>query len=260
MGFYLFGTFIPYYGFFILVGIVCATFIGFLICKNQKLNADDFIIVCAYLIAFGFLGAKILYLIVSFQKIDFKLLFCYPKKFNTIISSGFVFYGGFFGGIFSLFFVRKIHKIKTENYLKCIVPPLGIAHGFGRIGCSLAGCCYGKETVGNFYFIYKDNPISPNDTKLFPIQGIEALCLFALGIICLILVLKKSNIKIHLFYAFCYSIIRFILEFFRGDKARGFISIFSTSQIFSLIIIIVVCLIAAYHHKINKKDIHQIYQ
>lgn len=231
------GTFIPYYGLCIAIGIVCAFLASYFLCKKNMLDTNDLIIICAYLVAFGFLGAKILYIIVSLDTIDFKTVFQSPKTFSIFINSGFVFYGGVIGGCLALIFIKKVHHIQVTDYIPCIVPGLCIAHSFGRLGCSLAGCCYGKITSGIFYFLYTHSIAAPNNVKLFPVQGIESASVFLLGIICGILVLRKSKIKVEYLYIFVYATLRFILEFFRGDKERGFIFIFSTSQIISLLLI-----------------------
>ena len=249
MGFYIFGTFISYYGLCIVIGLVCAFLIGYYLCKKTNLNTDDFILICAYLIAFGFLGAKILYILVSFKTSDFRLVFKSVKTFSYYISSGFVFYGGVIGGLFALFLVKKIHKLDVCEYCKVIVPCLCIAHSFGRIGCSLAGCCHGRITTGRIYFLYKHSIAAPNNVKLYPIQGIEAISVFIIGIVCTLLVLRRAKVKVEYLYMLSYAMLRFILEFFRGDQERGFFLIFSTSQIISLAIIIVVSLIALFNLK-----------
>ena len=124
MGFFLFGTFIPYYGFFILLGIVCAFSWGYVLCKKFSLNTDDFILIDAYLLLFGFLGAKILYIIVSFKHIDFSAAFQSLKHFNAFVSSGFVFYGGVIGGLGALHFLKKVQNINTNEYLKILAPSI----------------------------------------------------------------------------------------------------------------------------------------
>ena len=236
MGFYVFSTFIPYYGLCILIGIVCAFFMCYFLSKKEKQDTDDLIVICAYLIAFGFLGAKVLYVLVSLQSIDFRFVFKNMKTFNFFISSGFVFYGGVIGGLFALLFVKKIHKIEVRNYVPILVPGLCIAHSFGRIGCSLAGCCHGKITNNkHFYYMYSNSLVAPNNVKLIPVQGIEAFCVFLLGIVCFILVLKRKKINVLFLYILVYSVLRFILEFFRGDSERGGLLFFSTSQIISLV-------------------------
>lgn len=234
MGFHFLGILIPYYGLFIVIGIACAFLLGYFLCKKLKANIDDFIILFAYLVAFGFLGAKLLYLIVSFKNIDFHSVFTNMSAFNSIMNSGFVFYGGLVGGLCGLCFVKKIHKIDINLYIKILAPCISLAHAFGRIGCTLAGCCYGKVTTGKFFIEYSESIVAPNGVKLLPIQEIESASLFILSIILVILLLKNHACKTHIIYLEVYSILRFILEFFRGDIERGIFHRFSTSQFISL--------------------------
>lgn len=242
MGFSLFGIFIPYYGFFILVGIVCAYFFGLIVTKKRHFDVNDYIIVCAYLVGFGFIGAKILYILVSIKNIDFSLIFRDLKTFDSFMTSGFVFYGGLLGGLLAFVFLKKRHKINSSEYIKVITPALAIAHCFGRIGCSFAGCCYGKSTTSFFAFIYKESIVAPNNVPLVPIQGIEAFSLFILSLLFLWIAIKKPKVKIHYFYIGFYSVLRFFLEFYRGDIERGYYKGLSTSQIISLVLFILVCI------------------
>ena len=253
LGFSIFGTFIPYYGFFILLGIVCACSLGFFLCKKLNLNTDDFIIIAAYLFAFGFAGAKILYILVSIKYIDFSEVFKSLESFNNFLGSGFVFYGGLLGGLLALLFVQKVHKIKMNSYIRILAPSLSLAHAFGRIGCSFAGCCYGKATNLPLYFEYSESIVAPNGIKLFPVQGIESFCLFILTIILVILILKNHSCSTHLIYILTYSVLRFILEFFRGDAERGKLFFLSTSQIISLILFFGVIFCFFCNHKVSKK-------
>lgn len=246
MGFILFGTFIPYYGFCILIGIVCAFILGHYLTRKSGYSTDDFLIVCSYMILFGLSGAKILYLVVSFKSIDFHLAFSSFENFNYLVSSGFVFYGGLIGGILGFVFIKKVHGIDSEKYARILTPCLALAHGFGRSGCSLAGCCYGKEWSGTFYFRYSESIIAKNGVKLFPVQGIEAGCLFILALVFSFVVICYPHKRVYLGYALCYSCIRFFLEFFRGDVERGFLVGLSTSQIISILLFFLVLLILCF--------------
>lgn len=240
MGFSILGTFIPYYGLCILIGLVCASLLGYFLCKKSGLDLNNFILIAAYLFAFGFAGAKIFYILVSFKKIDFSQVFKSMENFNLFFSSGFVFYGGLLGGILGLLFIKKVHKINLYPYVQILAPCLSLAHAFGRIGCSLAGCCHGKETDFFLFFKYKESLAAPNGVKLFPVQGFESAFLFLLTIFLVFLLLKKSKINTALVYILTYSAVRFVLEFFRGDEERGKILFLSTSQFVSLALIIFV--------------------
>ena len=117
MGFNLFGTFIPYYGLCIVIGIVCAYILGFLLCKKSNLYTDDFLLIAAYLFAFGFLGAKVLYVLISLRSINFSSLFKSIKSFNLFLNSGFVFYGGLIGGLLGGCPVMPVSKFGCADFI-----------------------------------------------------------------------------------------------------------------------------------------------
>ena len=66
------------------------------------------------------------------------------------LSSGFVVFGGIIGGILTGFLYCRIKGLIFFKYADVILPSVALAQGFGRIGCFLAGCCYGKETESFF--------------------------------------------------------------------------------------------------------------
>lgn len=112
------------------------------------------------------------------------------------------------------------------------------------VGCHLTGCCYGIEYEGIFHIVYHNNLFAPNDIGLFPVQLAEAIFNLILAVVLLIYLLKKGPVINTIYiYIIGYSIARFILEFLRGDESeRGFLFFLSTSQIISIILIIVTLL------------------
>ena len=108
----IYGHRIPTYGLLITIGVILANLIA-IICMKRKYKKDcieDFLIVEAYTMAGAFLGAKCLYLLVSYRDIDWENIFNI-KYFNTLMQGGFVFYGGLIGGLIFIFLPEKIHKI-----------------------------------------------------------------------------------------------------------------------------------------------------
>ena len=156
-----------------------------------------------------------------------KLLFylTYQKEIALLdfflSGGGLVFYGGILGGLFYLFSYGKLFGKKLEDF-KFLVPALCFSHAIGRIGCFLAGCCYGKACH-----------LAWAVEGRHPVQLYEAFFLFLFGII--FLQKKWRSFKT---YLFAYAGLRFILEFFRGDEVRGLWFGFSTSQLIALAIIL----------------------
>jgi phosphatidylglycerol:prolipoprotein diacylglycerol transferase len=117
-----------------------------------------------------------------------------------------------------------------------------LAHGFGRIGCFMAGCCHGLQTDSLFGVVFTD-PICqarPLNTPLHPVQLYEAGFIFLLMTLLLVLKRKKQfDGQLFLIYLIVYATGRGVLELFRGDLRRGFAidGILSNSQLISLLVI-----------------------
>ena len=149
-----------------------------------------------------------------------------------IPQSGFVFYGGLFGVIFTLMFLTRNDADMRKKVFEISVPAMPLFHAFGRIGCFLAGCCYGKKlstpiVIGTIEF------------ARIPVQIIESMAEFILFIVLFILSKKNRDIDLLRIYLVIYAVIRFADEFLRGDKIRGIYGGVSTAQWISLIILFV---------------------
>lgn len=160
--------------------------------------------------------------------------FTYPKDISlTEVSfwtgGGFVFYGGFIFGLLFLLGFRFIDKNFNINWLWPVLPALSIGHGIGRIGCFLAGCCFGKPTE-LFWGIYQHNHYR------HPTQLLEAVGLFAIGIF--LLKSKCDKRKLVSIYLISYGALRLLIEALRGDMVRGQWGSFTPSQWISLALLV----------------------
>lgn len=254
-GLMLGNKFIPYYGLMVCLGLLLSGYLGFILTRRFSLIFEDFLVIYAYVVCFGFIGAKALYLIVMASHIEWSRI-TEPDYIHALMSGGFVFYGGLIGGIIAIPVAKKIHKIEVFGIIKAVIPCIPLAHAIGRIGCHLTGCCYGIFYEGSLRIIYHNNPFAPNDIGLFPVQLAEAACNLFLAGILLIYLLKNGPVINNVYiYLIGYSIIRFIIEFFRGDAdERGIYMYLSTSQLISLALFAVVILLMKYSKvKANNK-------
>ena len=147
-----------------------------------------------------------------------------------IITGGMVFYGGLFGFLWAIRIYAKFSNYESKNLYCLIAPAIPLFHGFGRIGCFLAGCCYGR------YLATPLTLIGEMEIDKIPVQITESIFNFALFITIIILEKKSSDWDALRFYLLSYAIFRFAIEFLRGDEVRGFAVVLSTSQWISLII------------------------
>lgn len=127
-------------------------------------------------------------------------------------------------------------KISFADYVDLMVPSVALAQGFGRIGCFLAGCCYGRVTEGPFGIVFTNSGFAPNGVRLLPTQLIMAAGNFVLAGI-LIWYARKSRVRgrVASLYLILYSIGRFFVEFLRNDY-RGSVGMLSTSQFIGIFV------------------------
>lgn len=217
------------YGLMIALGVIAAYVTAEYRAKKQGLDPDRVfgLVVCAVL--GGFLGAKLLYFITELPAII--------KNPSLVLdlSDGFVVYGGIIGGIFCCLAYCRKKEMVFFKYFDLVMPSVALAQGFGRIGCFLAGCCYGKETDGAIGIIFHESAYAPNGVKLIPTQLFSSGLDF-LHFLVLIWLAKrlKADGQVAGCYLIFYSVGRFVLEFFRGDLIRGSVGALSTSQFISL--------------------------
>ena len=230
---------IPSYGLSILIGLVLANLIGFSLVKKYQGDGNDLIICEGYVLLGAIVGAKILYLWVSRKQIMWENILDL-EYFNTLMKGGFVFYGGLIGGLICLAIGGKLHKIELSFYIRKFIFLIPFVHGFGRIGCFLAGCCYGKPYHGIGAVEFPADSFAPAGISLFPVQLLEAMILFLLSLFVFILSVNKRTESLSMIvYLIGYSIIRFVLEFFRYDRnERGYFFYLSTSQWISLVLLV----------------------
>lgn len=234
--FHVFGAAIPSYGCMIFLGLFLANVIAVWRFKKEKLNTDNMVLAEAYGFFGGVLGAKLLYLLVSYKDIEWNRI-TEPDYLNYLLGGGFVFYGGMIGGLLFVILSGKIHKFDVWEIVCKLAFLIPFAHAFGRIGCFLAGCCYGRPYSGPGAVVFPDDGFAPSGVSLFPIQLLEAGLLFVLFVILFAFTLKGYEKICPEIYIFAYGLIRFCLEFVRYDAERGSFGPLSTSQWISVVMV-----------------------
>jgi len=224
------------YGFCIAIGALLGFAFMFWQGKKQYgLTFDQSNNLFIMLVLAGIIGGKIF---LIFEDPSFYLL--QPK--NLISGSGFVFYGSLLVAIpVMLWYFHKI-KVTVMGMLDVMAIVTCIVHGFGRIGCFMAGCCHGIPTDSflGVTFTNAKCQAEPLNTPLHPTQLYEATLIFSImAVLWIFQSRKKFNGQLFLIYLMSYALGRGILELFRGDIQRGFVidSILSNSQLISLLVI-----------------------
>jgi phosphatidylglycerol:prolipoprotein diacylglycerol transferase len=228
------------YGLFVALAFFTAiTYLSNQIKKSKEkiLSQDELYSLFIYIIVSGIIGARLLFVFSNRQ--DF---FLDPASVFKLWEGGLTYYGGFISAAgFVLAYVKK-KKISILKLGDFLAPALALGHAIGRIGCFFAGCCYGKETNAAWSVVFRDkNSSAVLGVRLHPTQFYEAFGNFLIFFF-LYFYSKKEHKKggIVSFYFISYAVLRFVVEFFRGDPDRGgqYFGL-SVSQILSLILFII---------------------
>ncbi|NOS57481.1 MAG: prolipoprotein diacylglyceryl transferase [Cyclobacteriaceae bacterium] len=237
------------YGFFIALGAVLG---GLYMWRQGKkefgLTFDQANTLFVLLIIAGVVGGK---LFVLFEQPSY-----YLSNLTKLFSgSGFVFYGSLLTAIPVMLWYFKKQRIPTLAMLDVMAVVTCIVHGFGRIGCFNAGCCYGIPTDSIFGVVFFDQlcQARPLNVALHPTQLYEATLIF--GILIFLLIYKshkKFDGQLFILYLIIYASGRSVLEMLRGDLERGFViqDWLSNSQFIS---VLVTALAIYFYVKLNRK-------
>ena len=190
-----------------------------------------------YLIIAALVGAKLMLIVV-----DFSYFRDHPKELLSLARVGGVFYGGLiFALLVGLWLVRR-YKLPVWSAADMYAPGVALGHIIGRLGCLLAGCCYGRATDLPWGITFT-SPVAaasagtPLGIPLHPTQIYDAGAELLILIVLLVLERRGRSYpgRTWWLYMLLYAVARFIVEIFRADD-RGIILGFSTSQFVSLVL------------------------
>lgn len=233
---------IPSYGTMILIGLIIGILFAAYAAPRYQIQKID-ILLSTILASAGLLaGAKILYMITVIPTLvkHSDIVKTHIPETISYLFGGYVFYGGLIGALLMYLFYCKRMEYNFLRFTNVIAPVIPLVHGFGRIGCFLGGCCYGIEYDGPLSVTYPHNDYVEGLSSVprFPVQLLESGINFVLFLFLYLYARKPRKDGALLgIYLICYSIIRFTLEFLRGDAERGIVFGVSTSQWISLLLI-----------------------
>jgi phosphatidylglycerol:prolipoprotein diacylglycerol transferase len=229
---------VPSYGVFLAIAFLTGYYLA--LKKAVKLKIDpvhieNLFILCIFS---ALLGSRIFH--VVFEELSYYSK--HPVKIFMVWEGGYTFYGALLGCLLSVYLYCKIKKISYLDIMDILSPSCTLGLGIGRVGCFLAGCCWGKKTDMPWGVRFS-NPESftlDHVNYLHPSQLYEA---FGSWLIFLFVSwrFQKRHYKGQIFFESLalYSILRFLVEYFRGDEYRGYVfhGLMSNSQFVSIMIL-----------------------
>ncbi|MCE5194629.1 MAG: prolipoprotein diacylglyceryl transferase [Nitrospiraceae bacterium] len=225
------------YGVLIAIGFLLGLYLTVRQAKKLGLSTDKIIDLSFYILLSALIGARLFFVI---QNAGY--YFRNPLDILKIWQGGLVFYGGVLLAIPVGIWYAKKKELDLWTTADIFAPSLAIGHAIGRLGCFTAGCCHGKEAEGLPWAVTFFDPesLAKLGVPLHPTQIYEAIGEF-INFLILITLRKHQTFKGQLFmtYLLVYSVVRFMVEIYRGDDIRGFIfGIISVSQGISILLFI----------------------
>lgn len=177
-----------------------------------------------------------------------RLLFflTHPELYEKLIDIFIFFKGGFsiLGCVLAILVTLPAYlyylQIPIVPFLDLIALYAPLLQSISRIGCFFAGCCYGLPSIAPWAVIYTDvESVAPLYVCLHPAQlysAIGLLLIFAL-LYFIVQYRCKKNGQLVCWYIFLIGFERFLLEFWRGDRASD--AFFSLNQYVALGMMIV---------------------
>lgn len=230
------------YGVLVATGVLLALWYGRRRAARVGVDPDKLWSLGIYGVLASLLGAKLWLIATAWEYYSAN-----PREIFsvTMFQSGGTFYGGVFGGIIGVILYAHFQKMPLLPVFDicCAAVPLG--HSIGRLGCFMAGCCFGKPTDVAWGVTFT-NPVAaqlagtPLGIHLHPTQLYEAALEF-LNFLFLVWLGNRQRFsgQIAGTYMILYGFERGILEFFRGDPGRTmmFHDSISLMQIVSVLLI-----------------------
>src|SRR5690349_4545675 len=206
--------------------------------RSRGLHGQQVMDLGIWIIVSALVGAKLLLLIVDFEQFTSN-----PRDLLSLARSGGVFYGGLIAAVVVALTYLRRHRMPLWTTTDVFAPGIALGHIVGRLGCLLAGCCFGRPAHVPWAITFHSeaaavNSGTPLGVPLHPTQLYEAAAEAAILAALLWLERRAHRLagRTSWAYMLLYGASRFAIEFYRGDP-RGAVVVFSTPQFVSIVVV-----------------------
>ncbi len=227
----------PVYSYGVLLALAYLAGLQLAVVRGRRAGLDGARIMDLgiYLIIAALVGAKLMLIVV-----DFNYFRQQPRELLSLVRAAGVFYGGLLAAFAVAMVLIRRYKLPLWQTTDAFAPGIALGHVVGRLGCLLAGCCYGRPTDLPWGITFTDpaaasNVGTPLGVPLPPTQVYEAGAELLILVFLLITERRGRPFPGRTFWSYMllYAVSRFIIEFYRGDD-RGTLAGLSTSQAVSV--------------------------
>lgn len=202
-------------------------------------------------VVFGIVGARLLFVVLKWSEFSNNWL-----DIVNLQNGGLSIHGAVLGAIIAILIYTKLHKLPVLKVLDVFVPAVLLGNAIGRFGNFFNQEAFGAPTDLPWKMFVREEfrPVGLESSEFFhPTFLYSAIGL--LVILMIILLLERKRLfdgAITLAYFFFYSVLRFVIEFFRIDNDHW--GLLTVAQWGSLIIIIVALIVLILRYSFKKES------
>lgn len=213
----------------IVLSLIVNVIVVLIISRKFKYTVDELVSMLV-MENIGIIGGGILYTYIFSKYLGFSSL------------------GGVIGGLIMLYLYSLLVKKDYKYMLILFMPSIPLMYAIGKIGCFVAGCCYGIPYDGIGHIVYHSSEVALLNTNLFPIQIVETIIFLIIFIYIISRYYKnKFSIKLIMIEIIVCGIAKFLLDFLRYEHT---VKVVTSNQIMCLLLVI---FSGIYLIRLNKK-------
>jgi len=219
------------YGFMLAMAFLVGMWLAGRESRRLGEDPDRVTDVSFWILVAAVLGSRLFHVVVFWSELA-------PPRFWSALKiweGGLVYYGGFLGAVAASVVYTRLKKMDFWQLADIIAPSIALGLMFGRIGCTLVGCCYGQACPADFPLgiVFPPETIGVAGVRLYPTQPAEALGSLSIFLFLWLFLRHRRQFRGQVLFVFLvlYSALRFVLEYWRDDP-RGFVDLltFATSS------------------------------
>jgi phosphatidylglycerol:prolipoprotein diacylglycerol transferase len=207
------------YGVMVALAFLAGLWTATLRARREKISGEIIGDVTLWLMLGGIVGARAVY-VATYWHDEFA-----GQPFMEIFkiwNGGLVYYGGLIGATVAGMIYIRWKKLPLWKITDVFAPSIALGSVFGRIGCLLNGCCYGRFCAAPWAITFPEghetHPVGMPAIPVHPTEIYDALLNFALYVfLAWLFRRKKFDGQIFATYLILYAVCRSIVEYFRGD-------------------------------------------
>jgi len=205
------------YGLFVALGFVSGILVTVKLGKEDGFPPQQVMDMAFIMILWAIVGSRLLYILINFSYYR-----AHPLDALKIWEGGLVFSGGLVAVAVAMAWYLRRRRLPFWKVGDLWAPALALGQAVGRMGCFMAGCCYGRPTDLPWGIVFSHpHTLAPPNIPLHPTQLYSSFGGFAIFFVLLFLHGKrKFEGQVFLWYLILHSTFRLFVERFRGDE-RG---------------------------------------